>query len=297
MKPTATLILGLTGAAVSLAAVLPTTAAQAPAVDANVGMTALMAAASPAGVAPPGANDWSCKPNARHPQPVVLVNGTFESMAKNWPTMSPYLAGRGYCVFAFNYGNLATGPVADSAVELKTFAAKVLRRTGARKVDLVGHSQGGMMPRYYLKFLNGNSKVDDLVGIAPSNHGTEGLIVAPPDFVPEGDSPDSNPVCQACIDQQAGSRFLRKLNRGGDLVPGPDYTVISTKYDEVVTPYRSQFLDGPARRVTNITIQNKCPLDPIEHDQLPNDPVVHQLVLNALRVDGPARQGVQPRCV
>ena len=73
--------------------------------------------------------------------------------------------------------------------------------------------------------------------------------------------------------------------------------MISTKYDEVVTPYRSQFLDGPARRVTNITIQKKCPLDPIEHDQLPNDPVVHQLVLNALRVDGPARQGVQPRCV
>jgi len=38
-------------------------------------------------------------------------------------------------------------------------------------------------------------------------------------------------------------------------------------------------------------------LDPIEHDQLPNDLVVHQLVLNALGVDGPARQGVQPRCV
>ena len=37
---------------------------------------------------------------------------------------------------------------------------------------MVGHSQGGMMPRYYLKFLGGTAFVDDLVGMAPSNHGT-----------------------------------------------------------------------------------------------------------------------------
>jgi len=62
-------------------------------------------------VSPPGANDFDCRPDARHPQPVVLVNGTFETMDKNWVTMSPYLAGKGYCVCAFNYGNKATGPI------------------------------------------------------------------------------------------------------------------------------------------------------------------------------------------
>ncbi|MGH3507338.1 MAG: lipase family alpha/beta hydrolase [Nocardioidaceae bacterium] len=225
----------------------------------------------------------------------MLVNGTFESMTKNWPTMSPLLAERGYCVFAFNYGNLATGPVVDSATELKAFAAKVLRRTGARKVDLVGHSQGGMMPRYYLKFLGGADKVDDLIGLAPSNHGTKGVIAPPPDFMPPADWPD-NPACQACADQQAGSPFLRKLNRDGDTVRGPDYTVISTVYDEVVTPYRSQFLDGPRRRVTNIVLQNKCADDLVEHDQVPNDPVAQRLVLNALRLDGPAGERVRPAC-
>ena len=40
-------------------------------------------------------------------------------------------------------------------------------------MSLVGHSQGGMMPRYYLKFLGGVGKVDDLVGLVPSNHGTD----------------------------------------------------------------------------------------------------------------------------
>jgi triacylglycerol lipase len=246
-------------------------------------------------VPPPGANEWACKPNRRHPQPVVLVNGTFESMAKNWPTMSPMLADRGYCVFAFNYGNFATGPVADSAKELKAFVGNVLRRTGARKVDLVGHSQGGMMPRYYLRFLDGADKVDDLIGLAPSNHGTQGVIAPPPDFAPPADWPD-NPLCQACADQQAGSPLLRKLNRAGDAVAGPDYTVISTVYDEVVTPYRSQFLDGPRRRVTNIVLQNKCSADLIEHDQMPNDLVAQRLVLNALRLDGPAGKLFQPDC-
>ena len=55
---------------------------------------------------------------------------------------------------------------------------KVLAATGAKKVDLVGHSQGGMMPRYYIKNLGGASKVNTLVGLAPSNHGTtlEGLF-------------------------------------------------------------------------------------------------------------------------
>ncbi len=130
---------------------------------------------------PPGANDWTCHPTTAHPRPVILVHGTFENMAGNWQALSPLLVNHGYCVFALNYGSYdnsgavgidATGPIETSAQQLSTFVTKVLTATGARKVDLVGHSQGGMMPRYYLKFLGGAAKVDALVGLAPSNHGT-----------------------------------------------------------------------------------------------------------------------------
>jgi triacylglycerol esterase/lipase EstA (alpha/beta hydrolase family) len=48
----------------------------------------------------------------------------------------------------------------------------VLTATGAAKVDIVGHSQGGMMPRYYIRFLGGAATVHTLVGLAPSSHGT-----------------------------------------------------------------------------------------------------------------------------
>ncbi len=253
-------------------------------------------------VSPPGANDWSCKPSAAHPYPVVLVPGTFENMAKNWATLSPALKSQGYCVFALNYGATngvdATGPVADSARQLAPFVEKVLASTGARKVDLVGHSQGGMMPRYYLGFLGGADKVNHLVGIAPSNHGTRGLITPTPDAVPPATSVGGS-NCQACADQQAGSPFLTELNSIGDTVPGPAYTVISTTHDEVVTPYPSQFLAGPAQQVTNITIQDKCPADVIDHDQAPNDPVTQRLVSDALGQPAgrPGNPAYQPSCV
>lgn len=263
-------------------------------------LTAAPAQAAVVEISPPGANDWSCKPSAEHPYPVILVPGTFESMVKNWSTLSPYLKSAGYCVFALNYGETngvyATAPVADSARELAPFVDAVRAATGAKKVNLVGHSQGGMMPRYYMGFLGGAKYVNQLIGIAPSNHGTEGVILPPPSFLPE---PDFDALgCAACGDQQAGSAFMRTLNSIGDTVAGPSYTVISTRYDEIVIPYNSQFLAGPARQVTNITIQDKCPADVFEHDQTPNDPVVHQLVSHALgRTSGPADPAYQPRCL
>lgn len=126
-----------------------------------------------------GWNDYRCKPSAAHPRPVVLVHGTFGNSVDNWLGLAPYLTVRGYCVFSVDYGQLpgvplfnGLGPIDKSAAQLSTFVDKVLAATGAAEADLVGHSQGGMMPRYYLKFLGGAAKVNALVGIAPDNHGT-----------------------------------------------------------------------------------------------------------------------------
>ena len=265
-----------------------------PALSADAASPIAGAAAKPAAQSPPGANDWSCKPSQEHPFPVVLVEGTFENMLKNWLTMSPYLKDKGYCIFALNYGKThgvqATGPIGRSAQELSRFVDKVLDATGASEADLVGHSQGGMMPRYYMRFLGGAAKVNHLIGIAPSNRGTTTPIQPPPGFA-------AGSPCKACSQQMAGSAFLTKLNAGRDIEAGPSYTVISTIYDEVVTPYTSQALAGPATQVTNLVIQDYCPLDTIEHDQTPNDPVVQQIVAAALSHNsGPADPGFQPDC-
>jgi hypothetical protein len=87
-------------------------------------------------------------------------------------------------------------------------------------------------------------------------------------------------MCQACEQQFVGSSFLDELNAGGDTVPGPSYTVIETKYDTVVTPYTSAFLSGP--NVTNITLQDQCPRDLVEHVGIIYDAIALHDVLNAL---------------
>ncbi|MGW2017521.1 esterase/lipase family protein [Streptomyces sp. NPDC001927] len=235
-----------------------------------------------------GWNDFSCKPSADHPRPVVLVHGTLGNSIDNWLGLAPYLVNRGYCVFSLDYGQLPNvpffhglGPIDKSAEQLKVYVDKVLAATGAPEADLVGHSQGGMMPRHYLKFLGGAAKVNALVGIAPDNHGTtlNGLTKLLPYF-PGAEALISEKT-PGLADQIAGSPFITRLNAGGDTVPGVTYTVITTKYDEVVTPYRSGFLDGP--NVTNIVIQDKCALDLSEHVAIGTlDRVTFHEVVNAL---------------
>jgi triacylglycerol esterase/lipase EstA (alpha/beta hydrolase family) len=237
---------------------------------------------------PPGANDWSCRPSAAHPRPVVLVHGTFIDMSASWQALSPLLADHGYCVFALNYGSsndsgaigvYATGEIAASAAELSSFVDRVLAATGASQVDIVGHSQGGMMPRWYARFDGGASKVHTIVGLAPSNHGTtvNGIFTLG-SYIPGADSFFG--FCEACEEQAAGSPFLERLNAGGETLPGVSYTAIESANDEVVTPYTSAFLSGPG--ATNILLQVQCPLDQGEHLSMPYDHIADADVLTAL---------------
>ncbi|MGH8984392.1 MAG: esterase/lipase family protein [Acidimicrobiia bacterium] len=246
----------------------------------------LVATATQPGSSPPGSNDWECTPNAAHPYPVVLVHGTFGNMTVSWQALAPLLANRGYCVFALDYGGeadsqtKATGDIPTSAAELGAFVDEVLAATGASKVDIVGHSQGGMMPRWYIKFLGGDQTVRTLVGLSPSNHGTTLFGLATLASKLPGGTAAFGGSCPACEQQIAGSEFLAMLNAGGDTVPGPTYTVIQTRYDEVVTPYHSAFLAGP--NVTNITLQHGCGLDLGDHLAIIYDRVALHHVLNAL---------------
>lgn len=249
------------------------------------------------GPPPPGANDPSCRPSRRHPVPVVLVHGTFEDMAQNWALLSPRLRARGYCVYALNYGDRGTGPIQRSARELDVFVDRVLRLTGARKVSIVGHSQGGMMPRYWIKFLGGGSKVDDLIGLAPSNHGTElnsatRLDADPADWGLPASTPDPDALCRACAQQRAGSAFLRRLNRGDETPGRISYTVVATRYDEIIIPYTRCFLRGsPPRLTRNVTLQRYDPANTAIHQTVYNDPDAVRLVFDALSRRGPARPG------
>jgi triacylglycerol esterase/lipase EstA (alpha/beta hydrolase family) len=285
-------------AALLIGAAAPATAAAAPLPVIYNGIYGYSHVSSTA--SPPGANNWSCKPTAEHPRPVILVHGTFGDMSDSWQALSPLLSDNGYCVFALNYGSYdgsgsfgvyGTGPIENSAAQLQSFVTRVLGATKASQVDIVGHSQGGMMPRYYIKFLGDAAKVHTLIGLAPSNHGTtlDGLFTLASYF------PGANATladCPACAEQEAGSPFMTKLNSGGDTIAGVHYTVIESENDEVVTPYQSAFLTGQG--VTNITLQHQCVLDQGEHLSMPYDHIADADVLTALDPQHPVKPACTP---
>jgi triacylglycerol lipase len=247
-----------------------------------VGLTGHVARAG-AGARPPATAALRCA-TAAHPNPVVLVPGTFE--ATSWTSIDGALRARGYCVKAFQYPTAGTGPIAQSASDLGQFVDRVLHSTGASRVSIVSHSEGGVVARYYVRFFGGAAKVADLVALAPPNHGTTTPLVIPGILV----------GCVACAQQTAGSTLLDRLNAGNGL-PGPvDYTVIETRYDAVVTPYQSAFLHGPADRVTNVVLQDTCPGDYADHLTITDDPAAVQWVADALARNAPADPGFRPRC-
>jgi hypothetical protein len=254
--------------------------------------------------------------------PVILVHGTWENQHDNWQAAAPLLRNAGFCVYTFTYGGnvnaafAATGPVAASAGQLGAFIDGVRAATGSTQVDVLGHSQGGMMPRYYIKFGNsftggsfgaGTSKIRKLIALAPSNHGTtlSGIAVLGRAL---GLLPAVAVVQPAAIDQTIGSDFNAKLDTCPGGLPSADicagdpvqYTVLETRYDQVVTPYTNAFLapnQAATGSLTNITVQSGCGLDWSEHLAITYDSYAYGLVLKALGVSDPASvPGASPSC-
>ncbi|MQA75317.1 MAG: lipase [Solirubrobacterales bacterium] len=245
---------------------------------------------------PAGSNDWSCEPSPSHPEPVVLVHGLAANRTVNFSTLSPFLANHGFCVFALTYG---TRPELDppayqpgglagmqgSARALKRFAARVLRSTGASAVDIVGHSEGSLMPNWWVKYLGGDRVVDDYVGITPLWDGTNLAGLATIDGIGRALGLSAiaystlEPVCASCRQFLSGSDFIRRMNAGGGpAVAGVDYTMLLTRNDELVVPYTSGLMDG----ARNIVVQDSCALDQSEHLSIAFDPVAAHEILNAL---------------
>ena len=302
-------------AAVLAASVLAAPAAGAAPQRRGLGEETLAVAAGlahPDGNAP-GTNDWSCRPTAEHPRPVVLLIGTGANMMLNWYYMAPKLKEQGYCLFSLNYGATGRGPlkalgdIPTSAREVAVFVDRVLAATGARQVDLVGHSQGGgVLPRWYLRFDGGTdpadparNKVAQLIGIAPSNHGSDLDGLGPAlDAIGVFDATTLLQGGPAMKEQLRGSWVNTTVDAGGDTQPGVRYTVISTRDDYVVTPYTTQALTaGPGATVRDEVLQDVCrtllPLV-VTHVGMAFSPSVLGLVEDALDPTAPHPKPCSP---
>lgn len=221
----------------------------------------------------PGVNVPSC---ASDDPPVVLLPGTFSTVAGNFSSLAAALRADGRCVYGTNYGLGGIAPVRDSADAVAGFVDDVLAVTGAERVDVVAFSQGGLVLRTALREDGLAGDVGTAVLIAPTFHGTTSPLV--------GGVPGL--ACPACADQTAGSALLADLNAGGDLDGDVRYATIASRNDTVVTPTQAQSPVGPADRVRSLIVQDRCKDDRVDHLELPGSPGVIDWVRQALATGG-----------
>lgn len=129
------------------------------------GAAAAISALRPAGFLPlPGAKN-------RGPRPIIVLHGYAMNRA-NFAVLAWRLARAGLGpIYGFEYWTL--GRTAAAARKLGWFVDEVREATGAAEVDLVGHSMGGVVARYYVQLLGGDPHVRNVVTLGSPHHGTD----------------------------------------------------------------------------------------------------------------------------
>lgn len=163
--------------------------------------------------------------------PVIFVHG-YNGSASNWNEMIADFKSDGYAdgeLYAWNYDTHQSNEI--TAEQLSRVVDETLARTGASQVDIVTHSMGGLSSRWYLKFHNGTTKVDDWVSLAGPNHGTTTAAAC-------------SITDTSCQEMQAGSNFLTTLNEGDETPGAVTYGTWWSRCDEIISPPESTVLAG-----------------------------------------------------
>lgn len=211
--------------------------------------------------------------------PVVIVGGflTGQPIADVFYTgLANRLRADGYQAYIFGPVDFGLADIRTSAASLNQFVDNVRASTGAQKVDLIGHSQGGLTSRYYIKSLGGAAEVDSMISLASLHYGTSVANLG--SFLLLGNCAG----IAGCEQMRIGSSFLNELNAGDDTIGNVTYTNFATIWDELVIPYSSGFLRNDGNN-TNVTVQAQCPFRYVEHVGIAFDSTVYSGIVDALR--------------
>jgi len=110
------------------------------------------------------------KVDDRHP-PVLLIHGFLGTRGSLYP-LERRLVAEGLCVFSFNLGALNSRDIRASAFLIHRKIESILSQTSVERIDIVGHSMGGLIGLYYLKKLGGHTRVRRLIMMGTPVKGT-----------------------------------------------------------------------------------------------------------------------------
>ncbi|MFG2991457.1 esterase/lipase family protein [Streptomyces sp. NPDC048257] len=206
------------------------------------------------------------RPPATRP-PILLLHG-FTDNRSVFVLLRRALGAGGRHVEAYNYSPF-TLDLRVTARHLARRVEELCERTGQERVELIGHSLGGLVGRYYVQRLGGDARVRTLVTLGTPHSGTR---VAP--FM------DAHPLVRQ---MRPDSEVLTEL-----AAPAPGCTTrcvaFWSEFDALMAPVGSARIEHPDLRVENVQVTG------IGHLALPAHPAVITAVRRAL--DGPGLTAV-----
>ncbi|MFJ5261372.1 esterase/lipase family protein [Streptomyces sp. NPDC088387] len=208
---------------------------------------------SPAPALPEGAAQL---PTGAKP-PVVLVHGFIDNRSVFVLLRRSLAQHGGQQVVSLNYSPL-TCDIRSAAELLGRHIEDICERTGSRRVDIVGHSLGGLIARYYVQRLGGDLRVRTLVTLGTPHSGTRVAPLA-----------DAHPIVRQ---MRPGSEVIEELTRPA---PGCRTQFVSfwSDLDHVMDPLETACVDHPDLLAQNVRVSG------IGHLALP----VHPAVANGIR--------------
>ncbi|MCY1139263.1 lipase [Actinoplanes sp. Pm04-4] len=213
-----------------------------------------------------GGGDDGPRPDQAQPGTVLLVPG-YGGSRTALTRLAERLTAAGRTATVLTLPGDGTGPLEDQAETLDA-AVRDATTAGAPSVDVIGYSAGGVVTRLWVDRHAGAERARRVVSLGSPLHGTRlaGL----------GARFGGARCPQACQELAPGSDVLDSID--GALPDGLPWLSIWTENDETVQPPDSARLDG----AINLSLQSICPAARTAHSELPTDPYVTALVLDAL---------------
>lgn len=210
---------------------------------------------------------------ARYDQTVLLLHGFFQTR-NVWEVMEDRLRYDGFGVLSFDlgglFGSLNSRPTSVLARVVAEKVERICERYGLERFHVLGHSQGGLIGRYYIQNFGGDRRVKSLITLGTPHHGTPTALLGL-GFVAGG------LLSRTPWELLPGSPLLRGLRR--DSFPAGIPLVSIYSRDDLVCPYWCSILrPGPGEA----SLQSVC-VKGVGHTGLTVDPGVYQIVRAHLR--------------
>ncbi|MGW3660807.1 esterase/lipase family protein [Streptomyces sp. NPDC005151] len=193
-------------------------------------------------------------------RPVVLLHGFIDNRSV-FVLLRRSLARHGWHhLESLNYSPL-TCDIRTAAELLGRHVEEICTRTGHHEVDIVGHSLGGLIARYYVQRLGGDRRVRTLVTLGTPHGGTSVAPVA-----------SAHPIVRQ---MRSGSAPIEELRRPA---PGCRTRFVSfwSELDQVIVPVEAACIDHPDLDALNVRVTG------IGHLALPVHPAVAAGIRQAL---------------